>query len=263
MPVVDTADLRGHFQLLHELVRPEGSIKLLGIANESRVGDVSRRMKLLTSEFRQRHVFATFSVLDTTDARTGVVAGLQALRSAFFRPNILFVDLDQSPPEELAHIWAESRRLKVGLALLAEHPKAGLGRRTNVHLWFGPELVTQPVPAALDAGGMHLAVLTALRLKRSWEARLRVFAVTPIGTPADAGRAWLEDLADRARFPADDQLEVVAGTLEEAMAAAPQSDLDVLGLPPAPDLELVRRTVEVTRSACLLLGDSGHDSALA
>lgn len=264
VPVQDTADVRGSFQLLHELARPEGSIKLLGIASDEDVQDVSARMANLARELRAKRVFTTWSVLDSADFVTGIVAGLQALRSAFFRPNILFMDV--GPKEDdprLVEMWNESRRLHVGLALLAEHPKAGMGRRSVLHLWIPADVVRQSVPDGLSSGDMHLAVLVALRLQRSWSARLRVIALVDDGADRPAALAWLHDLADRARFPAGIQLEVMQGELEDCLARAPQSDLDLLGLPVNPDPGFARRTVELTRSACLFLGDSGQESALA
>jgi solute carrier family 12 sodium/potassium/chloride transporter 2 len=38
--------------------------------------------------------------------------------------------------------------------------------------------------------------------------------------------------------------------------------VDLLGLPPEPDLDRVRQVVDLTRSACMFLGDSGSEDAL-
>ena len=132
-----------------------------------------------------------------------------------------------------------------------------------LHLWIPAPLLHQPVPAALHDGGMHLAVLTALRLQRSWGAQLRVYGLIDDETDREHARDWLRDLADRARFPKGIALEVMQGSLEEALTRAPQSDLDLLGLPAAADPAFVRLTVILSRSACLFLGDSGQESALA
>ncbi|MCA9571675.1 MAG: hypothetical protein KC656_27745, partial [Myxococcales bacterium] len=64
VPVQDTAELRGDFQLLVELVRPEGTIKLLGVAAEAEVAEVAERVTRLTRELRKKGVFTTSSVLD-------------------------------------------------------------------------------------------------------------------------------------------------------------------------------------------------------
>jgi amino acid transporter len=263
VPVHNTADVRGAFQFLHELARPEGSIKLLGIADQDDVQDVSIRMGNLTRDFRKQRMFTTWSVLDSADFETGVVAGLQALRSAFFRPNILFLTLrPDQPSDELEHLWRESRRMQVGLALLAEHPRAGLGKRQVVHLWIPADRLE-----GLDDGGgrfdLHLALLVALRLRVAWKAELRLLAVTDDPTRVEETRRMLADLVDRARVPGAVGQQVMVGTMDDCLTRAPQSDLDLFSLPRDPDLPWVRRSVELTRSACLFLGDSGKESALA
>jgi len=263
-PVVDTASVRGSFQLLHELVAPEGSIKLLGIASQEDVVDVSTRMGKLTGEFRKKGVFTTYSVLDSADLETGVVAGLQALRSAFFRPNVLFVTLPKSGSvESLERLWRESRRLRVGLALFADHPEAGLGKRSVIHLWLPPGAHQRSVDETLGSHSLNLALLTALRLQRAWKAEMRVYAVCADGVELPLATEWLATLADRARLPAEVQLSTVVGELEDCLVQAPQSDLDLFSLPHEPDVAWVRRSVQLTRSACLFLGDSGKESALA
>jgi solute carrier family 12 sodium/potassium/chloride transporter 2 len=267
VPVRDTSEVRGDFQFLHELARPEGTIKLLGIATVDAIDDVTTRMGNLTQEFRRKGVATTFSVIDSAAFTTGVLAGLQALRSAFFRPNILFHHLqDDSTPEsdaELEELWLESRRLHVGLALLAEHPRAGLGKRSILHLWIPADVVELPLDRALTQGGLHLALLVGMRLHRMWGAEFRVVYALKDESQRPAAVAFAAALRDRARLSAKVDHLILVGNLEACMANAPQSDLDILGLPPEPDLEWVRKAVSVTRSACLFLGDSGKESGLA
>ena len=264
VPVQDTAELRGDFQLLHELARPEGTIKLLGVATADNVVDLSRRMDALSRQFRRKRVFTTQSVLDSTDMVTGVIAGLQALKSAFFRPNILFMDLGpEETDEELRDLHRATRRGGVGLALMAQHPRAGLGRRAVVHLWFPADLVRLPVSEGLTEGRMHLALLLSLRLYRAWSAELRIFALTDSPDEQKQADVWLRDLRDLARLPGEVELRVMVGNLEQCVAEAPQSDLDILGLPDDADPASLRHTVQLTRSACLFLTDSGKESALA
>ena len=74
---------------------------------------------------------------------------------------------------------------------------------------------------------------------------------------------WLADLTDRARVPDEVERRVVVGELESALAAAPQSDLDVMRLPATADVPFLRARVVQTRSACLFASDSGQESALA
>jgi amino acid transporter len=264
VPVQDTATIRGSFQLLHELVSPEGSIKLMGITVKEELEDVTRRMDSLTQDFRNKEVFTTRSVVDSTDFETGVVAGLQVLGSAFFRPNVLFLNLVRDDRDStVERLWRESHRLGVGVALLASHPAAGLGKRALIHLWIPSELTHQSVERSLRQRSIHLALLMALRLHRSWKCELRIYVAVPSNADVARAQAWMKTLAEMARIPKRVRREVLVGDVEAMFQKVPQSDLDIFPLPPEPDLAWVRRSVELTRSACLFLGDSGKENALA
>ena len=264
VPVVDGAELRGEFKLLADLCHPAGAIKLLGIADKERLVELSPRIERLGEEMR-KVVFTTWSVVDSTGYVFGIVAGLQALRSAFFRPNVLFLNLPHEAErhDDVATLMAEAHRLDAGVMLLAMHPQAGMGREAVVNLWIEPPPVETKVEDAISMTHGNLAVLTAFRLARAWKAELNL--VTAIEDPGRVTelKRYLEELKDLTRLPNDARIHVETGTLEDAITKAPQSDMDVFGVAPDVSLAFVDRMVGLTRSSCLFTIDSGRESALA
>ena len=96
---------------------------------------------------------------------------------------------------------------------------------------------------------------------------LEIIAPDP-GASESLARDNLKELIDLCRIPGTAVTEILEGDIETALAAASQSDLDIMALRPAadgggPDLELVTRMVTLTRSSCLFTGDAGTESALA
>ena len=65
------------------------------------------------------------------------------------------------------------------------------------------------------------------------------------------------------RLPPSAGLRVLVGSLRESVDKAPVADLNILGLQDEPDFVFVADMVERTRSSCLLVADSGRESALA
>lgn len=265
VPVQDSAQLRGEFRLIVDLARPEGSVKLLGLATEDTVSDLTPRIKNLRSSFQKHGVFTTGSVIDSAGYITGIVTGLQALYSAFFRPNVLFLSLSRElvdANQEPLALVKESRRLKIGLAVLGLHPKAGLGREKVVNLWV-PYRKEGSLEQTLDQTGLHLGILFTYRLLKTWKAEVQILTVVeePEGVPS--ARLYLEELCDLCRMPRSVDIQVLTGSFEQALESAPQSDLDILGLPKEPTLERLHEIVEKTRSACLFVADSGNENALA
>ena len=86
VPVSDPTELRGEFRLLKALTTPEGSIKLLGIATEETVHDVSVRVQNIGESFRAQDVFTTWSVMDSAGYTEGIADGLQPSRVRSVRP---------------------------------------------------------------------------------------------------------------------------------------------------------------------------------
>ena len=74
---------------------------------------------------------------------------------------------------------------------------------------------------------------------------------------------FLAKLCALARLPPDTVRQGIVGTFEQAVEDLSNSDLDVFGLQPEPELALARRLVGRARSTCLFVLDSGRESALA
>jgi Prokaryotic cation-chloride cotransporter, C-terminal domain, 2nd len=157
-------------------------------------------------------------------------------------------------------------KVRVWLAVLG-HPERWSEWRDGARRQFRLSLLTiallgiclrviQVQPAAL-------AILCAYRLSRAWQAELNLISAVDKKEDEVRARAFIEELRDLCRIPASANTMVLAGTLEEAVRAVPQSDMDILGMRKNLDLEFVRDMVRLTRSSCMLTMDSGLESALA
>ncbi len=266
--VEDPAALRGEFRFLLDLCQPEGSIKILGIATAETVGSLTPRLDDLTEAFRRHGVMASYSAVDSAEYTTGIVTGLQVLRSAFFRPNILFLRLPDDPARfpELRGVMREAARLTIGQMLLATHPKAGLGRSSVIDLWMPERPEGMHLETYLRSENLNLGVLAGLRLARAWQTPLNLVGVASTPSRVEAAHQLLAEVLDLCRLPSRTTMRVTVGELEACLQEAKEPDLAVLALQPAADgadLAYVTRMVSLAGSACLFVGDSGKENALA
>lgn len=208
---------------------------------------------------------ATSSVVDSAGFREGTITGLQALGSAFFRPNILLLDLPHDPARHPAcsELIAEATRLEVGVILLGIHDQAGLGMAKAVNLWIPPRPATLALTDFLRQHNLNLAILMGLRLARAWHAELNLMCVVASEAEISAAQAHLVELEDLARMDRQTKHRVVVGEFTQVMSQAPMADMDVLGLRREPDLSFAAKAVHATRSSCLFAADSGWESAIA
>jgi hypothetical protein len=147
--------------------------------------------------------------------------------------------------------------------IFALHERAGLGRESVVNLWIRPPERSLSAADALQAGNMNLAILTAYRLARAWRGELNVISVVREESRTAELRGFLEEIRDLCRLPDDTGIHVLFGEFQDRVGEAPQSDVDVIGMPERASLNFARRMVELTRSSCVLVSDSGLESALA
>ncbi len=262
IPVEDPQELRGSFNFIRDIARPKGFIKILGLAGIDDAGKMRLRLPSLTEAFQEAGVFASWTIIDVGEFEENLVAGMQALGGAFFKPSVIFLRLPATSERDdgLRKVIEKASQSRLGVLLFAPHPMAGLGRRKSINLWIDDRSPDWDI--TMELGNMDLAILIAYKLKRNWNASLNLITFVQRKYYAEAARNYLTNLIELARIP-NARVYVVVGGLENDIAETPLSSLNIFSLPQDPDLEVVRQMVEKTQSACLFALDSGDENALA
>ena len=265
VPVENESQLLGEFRLLLDICQPEGSIQILGLDRDGAVRDFEHHLQKLAAAFRRRSIFTTFSIVKVTREVEGILTVLQSSQSTFFRPNILFLRVPaQSTEWELMEpLLAEAELLEVGIMLFALHPLAGMGRVEVINLWLTPQTSDAPFCQKLKKGNLNLTILMALRLYRSWQGFLNLITVVSSTEEVKVVQEYIEELRDLARVPHQAKTFVLVGKFETCISQAPQSDMNLLGLPKVPNFNFICRMIQLTGSSCLFFRDSGNESAIA
>lgn len=260
VPVEDADELRGTFRLIHDIAAPKGALSIMGIATHREPTELREDLEIAGTHFRDEEVFAVASVVETDSYAAGFLAGIGALRGAFFRPNTLFLTLpgDAARAEEVRTIVDRAPDHDLGIILFVDHPRAGIGRRRTINVWVrNPDWESAHEVAELD-----LALLLAYKLQKNWGGRIRLLTAVTTSEEKQVATTNLRRLVDLARIPAADVYAVTAG-FDEAVAQAPQADLTIFGLPAEIDFDRVEQTMHRCRSACLFVRGSGEESAVA
>lgn len=262
VPIRDLNGAKGNFHFLKDIAYPKGSIKLLGIEPNTNGSVVSKELSTLASSFRDQGVFSSWTVINTSEFAKGVNYGNQALRGAFFRPNIVFLNLQAHDnfEEEIRPVIKESIRLEVGVLLFANHPSALLGQQNYINVWVSDR--TNNWNLGWDIGNIDLSVLIAYKLKTNWNARIRL--ITVIRDPNEEANAskFLHSLINLARLPKT-ATKVYVGNFYEVVQKAPAADLNIFGLNEELNVDFIHAMTRQTNSSCLFVKDSGHESILA
>ena len=262
VPVRDINGLKGNFEFLRNIAKPKGSIKLLGIEPWSESSSLPSELEAISAAFREKEVFSSSSVIHTDQFANGINYSSQALQGAFFRPNIVFLNMQDHDnyETELRPVMKESIRLEIGVLLYLSHPTALLGQRNMINVWVSDRQGNWNL--GWDIGNLDLSILVAYKLKMNWGARIRLITVVTDPNEEVNAQKFLHSLINLARLP-QTLTEVHVGHFNTIVEQAPSADLNIFGMDENLPFKFVKEMSEKTQSSCLFVKDSGHESILA
>ncbi len=262
VPVVDPRDVRGSFMMIHDVTYPKGSVKLMGLQTPGQ-DRLEARVYALANAFRDQDVFASYTVVESAGGfGDALVSGMQALRGAFFKPNVVFLDLPDTDEHEadFARIQQEALREEIGVLIHGPHRRTGLGQRRTVNVWIRDRSPDWRI--SMDLGNLDLPILVGYKLLRNWDARMRLITVVEDEANVEEANQFLNAIIALGRIPRT-RVMAVSEPFDDYVPQAPQADVSIFGLGRSPDFAFMRRMVGETRSTCLFARDSGQESVLA
>ena len=262
VPVDDDHTIKGSFQFIQNIAYPKGSIKLIAVNDGEDGRRMSGNLTALAESFQQSGVFASWALIKSDRFAEGLIYSLQALRGAFFRPNVVFLHMaDRANRDgEFADIMREAARLQLGVLLYKSHSRSGLGERNTINVWIRDR--TPDWDLGWDIGNLDLSLLTAYKLKRNWDAKIRIITVVKDEADSHRARTFMAELMDQARLPKTEVI-VHIGSFREFVRDAPPADLNIFGLLRDPDFEFLESLGDQTGTSCLYVRDSGLENILA
>jgi hypothetical protein len=263
VPVRDVNGLRGSFEFLRNIAKPKGSIKLVGIEPYSEQGKLAEELEAISASFRSKGVFSSSTVIHAEQFAKGINYASQALQGAFFKPNIMFLNLQDHNDynTELKPVMKESMRLEIGILLFNQHAKALLGQRNTINVWVSERRGNWEL-GGLDIGNLDLAILVAYKLKMNWMARIRLITVVQDPKEENLAKTFLKSLINLARLP-ETWTEVYVGDFNDIVNKAPAADLNIFGMQDTLPYDFIKDMTKKTNSSCLFVRDSGHESIMA
>lgn len=260
-PIVQTPELTGSYRFLRALTMPQGAIHALGIypeGNDSALKGLSE----LTKSFSDEGIFARTTLLEEADMVNGVRTATQILRSTFFRPNLLFLNLRaESDLDVLQQLVDKTAAYNMGIVLLARHTVRDLGRQHLINVWISHRGGDWQID--LQWSNSDLALLLAYQLTKNWSGKINVCLAVAEDQDPKPAEAFLQELVDLTRLPNNTIVTVVPAPFTEALHLVPRADLAIFGLPNPARLTFCQEIVTAVDGSCLFVRDSGEESALA
>ena len=260
-PIERTDELTGSYRFLTALAAPQGAIHALGIYP---AGDdlALKDLPVLTQAFAGDGIFARATLLEESDRINGVRLATQILRSTFFRPNLLFLNLRaETDLDVLQQLVDKTAAYNMGIVLLARHTVIDLGRQHLINVWISHRGDDWQVD--LQWSNSDLALLLAYQLTNNWNGKINLCMSVDDEQSVAPAETYLRELIELARLPNNTEATVVQAAFPEAVHSVPRADLAIFGLPNPAQLTFCQEIVTAVDGSCLFVRDSGEESALA
>lgn len=252
LPVDDPKVWPGSLSFIRNLVYPSGSIFAFTITAKNTT-ETEKALNELLEPIQNQNILVNSTIIEGSTFLHGAKLVIQTLNAGALRPNTLFLTIGKSDKKDhiIRELLNHSGKFNMGTIILRKHQDPGFGREKNVNLWLRDK-----------SPNWHLAMLIALQLIQNWDGRLHLITSTPDESDKWRLYRFLENISDQARLPSLTEFLVLTGDFEENLVRAPQSDLNIFGMPENPDFSFMRESAERTKSSCLFVKDSGTENAL-
>jgi hypothetical protein len=234
-------------------------VKLVGVESSA---DLHEGLVKLQREFTAQGIYTTCTVLDGGNYARGALVAMDAMRGAFFPPNMVVVDATRHSQKDIQAILDHCRTLSLGLAVYLPPPHQGALRAEKISVWLSERSPHWRLKLHHNSN-LDLPLLLAYLLVKTTHGSLRIRTVLPEGVDPQQAMGFLGRVIDRGRLPVGSSREVLSGDFQEALREAVHADLNVLGLAHRINLGWLRDIRDASGGACLFLLDSGRESLLA
>ncbi len=260
MPVTESDTLLGSYRFIKALCAPRGSIRVVGISPEKET-PLKQKLMPIMAGFANDRIFAHHTVLQADNLRRGAQLSMDVFRTTFFRPNILFLVHKKGMREkDIQAMYNKALENGMGVVIYAQHEIAGLGREQMINIWIREQSPHWEI--GLRLRNLDLSLLLAYQIAQNWQGRIQLNTVVSEAKNREPAENYLRQLTRLGRMPGSTGVQVYVGTLFEHLPHASLTDLQIFGLPDWIDMSFVKRMVAETKSTCIFVHDSGHESAL-
>lgn len=264
VPVTEPTVLKGSYSLIRQIIYPKGSVVLMGIANDEKTVELEKSISKIQESFHKDDLFSTMTIMETEHFIDGIKYGIQALKAAYFRPNIIFLTMleNASSIKEYPKVIDEARALEVGVLLYMPHIKAMLGQRQFINVWVRNSGTWDIKDITTSEYTPNLALLIAYKLRLNWQADIRFITVIKDENNHSKAKRYLHEFMELSRLHIHD-IVIHSGSFYEELEKAPHADLNIFGISPESSIEDYQKIASIVDTSCMFVMNSGHENVFA
>lgn len=263
IPMTTTKELRSSYKLIHSIIYPKGSIKILSLRHENELEqrNIESFLRNAIQKFKESQLSASYTVIDNTDFNTTINVSMQSLNAAFFKPNIVFVSVDTLGTNFSYYdrLLLDAKKNSFGTIIYIPFSTASLAIEKSINLW----MTDLPLDwkETFSVRNNNLSTLISLLICRNWKGSIEVHILNNnpnmIISPTD-----IEDLRTMVRFPKHTNISIKKGDLLENVQRERNTDVNIFSIENGMTIETMVNMVNQSRISSIFCADSEFENVL-
>ena len=252
IPIEDPEIWGGPLFFIKNICYPSGSIFAFSVKNEIN-GETKLSLDELMEPIKKEKILVNSTIIEDERFLHGAKHVIQTLQGGAFRPNTLFLTLgnDDAKNQVITDLTKYASDHDMGVMILKQHTRIAFGMQKDINIWLRDK-----------SPNWHLAMLVTLQLQLNWGGKINLVTVAKDEHEKIKLMDFLQRLSDQTRLPSLTEFHVEVGNFKDALVNAPRADINLFGIGKDLPFDFMREASELTKSSCLYVKDSGHESAL-
>lgn len=263
IPINIPKELRSSYKLIHSIIYPKGSVKILALRHENELEQKNMESFLnnAVKKFKETELSVSYTVIDNTDFNTTINVSMQSLNAAFFKPNIVFVSID-SVSSNFAYydkLLQDTKKNNFGTIIYIPFSTASLAIEKSINLWMTN--VPDNWKETFSIGDNDLSTLISILICRNWKGNIEVHILNN-NEKMDISEIDIEDLRTMVRFPKNTSISVKKGDLLENVNKERNTDINIFNIEKGMSIAKMVNIVNQSRISAIFCADSEFENVL-
>lgn len=263
IPMTMPKEIRSSYKLIHSIIHPNGSIKILSLLNENpeEQKNIELFLKNASQKYKESGISVSYAFVENRELNTTINISMQSLNAAFFKPNIIFVSVD---PENVnlefyEKLISDVKKNNFGMIIYIPFSTASLAIEKNINLW----LTNIPTnwKETFNIGNNDLSTLLSILICKNWKGEIEAHIVNN-NPESKFPETDIEDIKTMIRFPNKTNISIKDGDFLDNIKKYRNADVNIFSIDAGMSTEDMINIVNVSRISSLFCIDSNLENVL-
>ncbi|PTM08004.1 MAG: Na-K-Cl cotransporter [Bacteroidetes bacterium] len=263
IPMSMPKEIRSSYKLIHSIIHPNGSIKILSLFNENpeEQKNIELFLKNASQKYKESGISVSYAFVENKELNTTINISMQSLNAAFFKPNVIFVSIDTGNANLGFYdkLISDVKKNNFGMIMYIPFSTASLAIEKNINLW----LTNVPTnwKETFNIGNNDLSTLLSLLICKNWKGEIDALIVNN-NPNSKFLETDIEDIKTMIRFPNKTNISIKEGDLLDNVKKYRNADINIFSVDAGMSTEDMIYIVNESRISGIFCVDSNLENVL-